>query len=96
MTSRRDRDVNLTPRRVNPHRDVAERCNFDVATWELHVATWQRGSPKKFLTHYSAHFFENSPRVNFILDIEHSARPAPTLLGPEIKLASRNNEHGNS
>ena len=79
----------MTSRRVNPRRDVAERCNFDVATW-------QRGSPKKFLTHYSAHFFENSPRVNFILDIEHSARPAPTLPGPEIKLASINNEHGNS
>ena len=48
---------------------------------------------QEILTHYSAHFFENSPRVNFIPGIEHAVRPAPTLPGPAIKLTSRNTDH---
>ena len=48
------------------------------------------------ILHTSTQFFENSPLVNFTLDIEHSARLAPTLPGPEIKPTNRNIDHGHS
>ena len=41
-------------------------------------------------------FFENSPLVNFPLDVEHSVRLAPTLPDPEIKPTSRNTDYGYS
>ena len=85
MTSRRE---NLTSRRgrelrkLTSRREISRRDVTERATQDL------------FYTNTPV--FENSPLVNFPLDVEHSVRLAPMLPSPEIKPTNRKIDHGYS
>ena len=81
----------MTSRRENTRRDV----KIHVATLQRGInLTSRREIPRRDVAEKVSQelfdiirspLFRDSSRVNFILDIEHSARLAPMLPGPEIK-----------